>query len=442
MRKILYVFLFLALNSYPLWHQIESKNRIKIKIEPFREEISLGIILKGYDFYKMTGFSKIDVNSISLWDENEEIPLQIEEMDGTGKLLGDNSNGILDDDDRIVFLIKGRIKEQTLYFYYNGSPLKKNMKNNKLKIEEKNGEIIPLIISKEKFTIGIKGGGFKEGPSTNRIENYSRGAIPLLIWQDLIFFDFRRAWTDFFPRSIGTGPGNYMWTDPKIIYKGDVRTVIEIKCNDYKEEKDGVESFKGDIIRYISIWNDLPVIDFEEYVYYKSANLNYEWKYLMGIPVGKKIDENDVFITTLADNVYTLSLNKTIERIKKYQAPYQTFYSTDNPEEGWFAVYDPNEKNGMAVFYEKMEKIRERKEWVTYRPPLHPSISIRTTPYDKVEVNLYFIDRALRAREKYKRELRYILLKDEKPEVIREYYKYWAEPLEKIVNVEFPETLE
>jgi len=442
MKKFLSVFLFLVLNSYALWHQKESKNRIAIKIEPFKEEINLGIILNGYDFYKMTGFSKIDINSISLWDEEEEIPIQIEEMDGTGKLIGNDSNGILDDDDRIVFLIKGRRKEQILYFYYNGPSFEKNIKNNKLKIEERPNEIIPLIISKEKFTVGIKGGGFKEGPSINRIENYSRGAIPLLIWQDLTFFDFRKSWTDFFPQSIGTVPGNYIWSEPKIIYKGNIRTVIEMKCDNYKEEKDGIEILNGEIIRYISIWNDIPVIDFEEYVYYKSPNLNYEWKYSMGAPIGKKVDENDIFITTLADNVYTLPLNKTIERKKRYQAPYQTFYSTDNPEEGWFAVYDPNEKTGIAVFYEKMEKIKERKEWVTYRPTLHPNISIRTSPYDKVEINLYFIDRALRAREKYRRDLRYILLKDEIPELIRKYYKYWAEPLEKIITTGFPETLE
>lgn len=441
MKKYFFVFLIFIFNLFPLWHQPEHKNRIKIKIKPSKEETKIGIILTGYDFYRLTGFSKININSISLWDEKEEIPLQIEEMDGTGKLVYENSNGVLDDDDRIVFLLNLKTKEQVLYLYYNGPKIERNRKIDGLKIEEKKGELIPIIIKNEKLIIGIKGGGFKENPSLNRIENYGRGAIPLLIWNELVFFDFRRSWGDYFPRSIGSGPGKYIWSEPKIIYKGDIRTIFEIKCEDYREERDGIEIFKGEIIRYISIWNDIPVIDIEEHVFYKSSELNYNWNYSMSIPIGKKIDENDIFIVTLADNIYVLSLKDTIERSKKYQQPYQKFYSTDNPEEGWFAIYDNEEKNGMAIFYEKMDKIKERKEWVTYRPPLHPNISLRTSPYEKIEINLYFNDRVLRTRNEYKRELRYILLKDEKPEMIRKYYRLWAEPLKNIFYIEFPEIL-
>lgn len=441
MRKIFFIFLFLISTSFSLWHRHECKNRIKIKIKPFEEEKKVGMILKGYDFYKLTGFSKIDVNSISLWDENEEIPIQIEEMDGTGRLVYNNSNGILDDDDRIVFLLDLKTKEHSLYLYFNGPPIERKKRSNNLNIEEKRSELIPIIVKGEKLIVGIKGGGLEENPSLNRIENYGRGAIPLLIWQDLIFFDFKKAWNNFFPRSIGTGPGKYIWSEPKIVYKGNVRSVFEIKCEDYKEEKDGDEIFKGNITRYISVWNEIPVIDIEEYVIYKSSDLNYKWFYSMEVPAGKKIDENDFFMVTLSDNVYVLNLKNIIERAKKYQEPYQKFYSTDNPEEGWFAIFDKEEKNGIAVFYEKMDTIKIRKEWITYRPPIHPNITLRTNPYERIEINLYFNDRALRTRDEYKRDLRYIFLKDEKPETIRAYYKLWAEKPWEILFVDFPETI-
>lgn len=427
-----------AAYSADVWHEPKHHFRVALTIPAFSEETSTGVVITGKDFYRWTGFPRPPVDTLRLWDEKKPVPLQIEEMDGTEKIVTEKPNGILDDNDRMVFLANPAESAQKLYLYYGGQGEKVGQDVSQLKIEEKPGVLIPITIINGEMTLGIRGGGFAEDTSINRIENHGRGAIPLFEWQGVKMTDFRRAWGNYFPQGFASHPGVPLWSEPAVLFRGPVRTLVEIRCQNYTQKKDDTETFSGNITHYISVWHNAPIVDFEEFVDYKATEFTWTWPYSMTFPPGKVLDENDRLLITLANKVFVLPLTQKAEEIKS--SPWRTFYSTDNPEEGWFALQDTVEKTGLAVFYEKMDTIRYRSQWVTYRPSLHPDVSIRTNPYGTAEVNLSFRDRAFCSRGLYKREIRYVCLKDESAETVRNYYKIWAEPIDSIIKVDFPET--
>jgi hypothetical protein len=201
--------------------------------------------------------------------------------------------------------------------------------------------------------------------------------------------------------------------------------------------EDGDRTMEGSITHYVSLWSNAPIVDLEEVVDYQATRLEAQWYYSGQIPVGKDLDEHDCLIVPLAGAAQVVPVKETREH--RLAHPWRGLYSTDNPEEGWFAWQDPNEKTGLATFYEKMDRIEFRQAWVTYRPALHPSVSIRTTPYTAPEVNLFFRDRALRCRSRYTRELRYTALREEQPEDLRRLYHLWARPLDQAARVAWPE---
>ena len=206
------------------------------------------------------------------------------------------------------------------------------------------------------------------------------------------------------------------------------RTVVQMHCSDYRQVKAGKEVFRGEVTHCIALWNACPVIDLEEVGDYTAQEFKGTWPYSCQVPAGKAQDENDRLIVTLAGQARVVKLGQTKEEVAK--KPWRVLYATDNPEEGWFAWQDMAEKTGLATFYEPMETIAFRAAWVTYRPALHPSVSIRTTPGSAPEVRLEFKDRALRCRSRYQRQIRYTALGDETPGDLRTLYHLWGKPLE------------
>jgi hypothetical protein len=232
--------------------------------------------------------------------------------------------------------------------------------------------------------------------------------------------------------TVAASPGAPKWSDPVVLIAGPVRTVVEVHCTGFQAKEGDQVTLAGDVTHYISVWNDLPCVDFEEAVSYTAPGYDFTWGYYGGEALGKSMDENDRLIAPLMNQAYAVKLPS------REAGPYQQFYDTWVPEEGWYALQDTGEKTGLATFYETLAEIHARDEWVAYRPAWNPVLHMRTSP-GRPEISLSFKDRALRCRTEWDRNLRYFFLREEKPEEIRFQYACWAQPLDTAGKVSAPE---
>jgi len=127
-----------------------------------------------------------------------------------------------------------------------------------------------------------------------------------------------------------------------VVGNGPARTIVEMHCTGYTAKTGDAVTFTGDVTHYVSLWNDAPFVDFEEVVNYTATNNEFSWGYSGGVALGKDMDANDRFIVTLADAPQVVKL-PTREELK-FQ-PYQGFYNTWVPEEGWYAFQDTGRRS-------------------------------------------------------------------------------------------------
>ncbi|NCO34577.1 MAG: hypothetical protein AUJ92_12920 [Armatimonadetes bacterium CG2_30_59_28] len=433
---MLALFLTSAAFSKEDWREPGCERRVALTL-PAADRVGLqaGIVFTGADFYRWTGVPRPPVASLALHTSTAPVSFQMEERDESGHFQP-KGNGVLDDDDRVAFTVALSPKLQPLLIYYDGVPQSVASGKSSIEVVPQQGKLYSLLIKNGSLTIGLHGGGV-EPTSANRIENHGRGSLAFVEWQGVTMARLESNWGNYFPRTLASGPGAPVWSEPEVVYRGPARTVVEMRCDAFKLEKDGKETFSGDVVHYLYFWENCAVVDLEEIVNYTSTDLEGSWPYASQVQIGKDLDEADQLIVPLADTAHVVTVNETPEH--RLLHPWRQLYATDNPEEGWYAWKDPNEKTGLATFYEKMDTVRFRQSWVTYRPALHPSVHIRTTPYTAPQEDLHFKDRARRCRSRYERDVRYTFLKDETPKDIRLLYHAWGKPVDEFAATGWPE---
>jgi|GEM_PF-3092894 len=401
------------------WSEPEHKRRISLQLPSLKQETRAGMVISGSDFWRWTGFPQARTNSFRLYQGERALAYQVEERQPGG--LPAKPDGFFDDADLLLFVVVLTSNTEPVYLYYDGPEITRTDTAAEITIVQKEGSLIPLTITANQLTVGIRGGG---DSGEKKIENFGRGCFVFLSWKKLTLLDFRSSWGNVLPRCIGSGPEAGKWSEPEILYNGPIRTLVELTCDHYQVKKENQLIFSGRITRLLSVWHQIPVLEVEEFVSYKSNSFSWSWPYSFSLPVGRKLDENDCLIVPLAGSFYVRKISQTRAEIEA--CPWQVLYATENPEEGWFAWQDTAEKTGLAVFYEKLAPIVKRAAWVSYRPVLHPQIQLRTTPYPSAENNLSFLDRALACRNHYSHQLRFILLSEEEPETVRTLYHLWS----------------
>ena len=418
------------------WQEPSLARRLPLKIPAADggQPITVPVLVTGRDFFQWTGFPRPLLDSLRLHDSHGKIEIQTEEYDSEGKILvpGDQ---YLDDSDLIAFTIRLDKEAQTVFLYYDGSTEAASPAPSAVEILIKEGDLVPLQLRSGDLMIGLRGGG--EPPFDNKQVNHGRGAIARWIWKTANFADMQKSWTDYFPHCLGTGPGAPAWTGPQVILKGPVRTIVEMQCKGLTEKSGEKGILKGDIVRRIAVWSESPTVDFEETVRYTAADFEYRWHYDQMIPLGKSLGDGDRLIVPVGGKPYEISLGKLKNELGKN--PWLKLYETCNPEEGWLAFQDCGEGNGIAVFYEKLDPIRMRSAWLTYRPALNPELYVRATTSQKLELRLSFRDRASCTRNEIRRPIRYMVLSSESTETIRQCYAFWCSPEEGGISTGKPE---
>jgi len=82
-------------------------------------DLKVGVIFTGKDFFRWTGLARPSVKTMMLGTAQGRILLQVDERDGTGKIVAE-PNGKLDDDDQVSFLADLGATPRKLYLYYDG----------------------------------------------------------------------------------------------------------------------------------------------------------------------------------------------------------------------------------------------------------------------------------------------------------------------------------
>ncbi|HPP12398.1 MAG TPA: hypothetical protein PKW42_06650, partial [bacterium] len=415
------------------WLEPACSRRLALQLPPAEKSTPAALIVTGREFWNWTGFPRPRTDTFRLYQGTKVLAYQVEERQASG--LPASPDGFFDDPDLLLFVATLGPEKKSVCLYYDGPASQPLPAELQPQVTEKKGDLIPLWLSAGQLKVGLRGGGTED--HRHDIQNFGRGSFVFLSWKGQILIDFRSSWGNYLPRGLASDREGPVWSEPEIIQHGPVRTLVAVRCSNYVARKDNREILTASIVRLLSLWHSCPVLDGEEYVDYHSQAFDWSWPYSFSLPVGKSLDQNDVLIVPLAGRAYTRRLNRTRQEIEA--SPWENLYATDNPEEGWFAWQDTVEKTGLAVFYEKMATLAQRAAWVSYRPPLHPRIQLRTTPYPSVENNLSFVDRALACRSHYSRQWRYLLLEDEAPETIHTLYHLWAGQPGSLLTASSPE---
>ncbi|NLO72588.1 MAG: hypothetical protein GX100_00580 [candidate division WS1 bacterium] len=379
------------------WNAPDYRNRLAITLPVSAGPIQVGVIFTGKDFFRWTGVPRPSVRAMMLGSPEGRIPLQVDERDGTGKIVSEG-NGRLDDDDQVLFIATLGPTPRKLHLYYNGPEASMLPPRTEIAVAPGN----PITLQSGELTIAVRGGGLDD-PTKNVRENHGRGSIVNCTWQGGSIADQNKMGiASYFPKTVASGPGAPKWSEPTVVAAGPARTVVETHCEGYQVKKDDTVTLEGNITNYVSIWTDAPTVDFEQIVDYQGTVYDHTWSYSDGLDLGAEMDPNDRLIVPLLDQAYLVKfpLREDIQH-----SPYQPLYNTWVPDEGWYAFQDTAEKRGMGTFYMTLTEIIERDTWVAYRPAWNPVLALRTTP-GLPQVGLNFMDRALRSRNEWRRGLR------------------------------------
>ena len=416
------------------WQEPAHAWRISLRLPASAgEPMTVPVMMTGREFFQLSGFPRPRLDSFRLRGVGGEINLQAEEYDQDGNLSG-SKDGRLDDSDLILFTARLDNEPQTLYLYCDGpAKIAPSGKGAGVEVTVLEGKPIPLELRSGDLLIGVRGGG--EPPFDNKQINHGRGAIAKWLWKGTPFTDMAKGWTNYFPHCVGAGPGAPAWTAPKVVVQGGVRVIVELECKGVTVKDGDKEVLKGDVLRRIAVWAGCPVVDFEEVVRYTASGFEHSWQYGQAIPLGKALDAADRLVVPVGGSPYVVDFGKELDAAN----PLRRLYETSNPEEGWLAVQDGLERIGLAVFYERLAPIRERDDWLTYRPAMHPEVNVRQSAGECLALRLSFRDRALRCRSEMRRPLRYVALASETPAAIRQQYAFWCGADEAGVLVGAPE---
>jgi len=319
---------------------------------------NLPVVITGETLRKKTGLLKeaIATSSIRVVEPTgQEIPVQVDEKDGTG-IYQATGNGQLDRDDEIVFPVSLKSGEsQSFFLYYREklAPLAEypsEVKFEKIVYGEKNcfynGRLSNKIIS-----IGLRGSGTETGPDGKlMLGGLGKASITSFVLEgkELVYQGHSWGWN-----LLGGGytvVANLLpWSQPELVVDGPVRKIVV--CRALGVDKDFTREInpnwalsgkvQGDYYRFFTLYAGIPYVTVSETVVIKQAEPKYSALYEVAwCPTYPRDWEHDVMFLPLGGKAVTITF------------PEERNYQTKKVEEGWFGIANTKEKRGLAVFFE------------------------------------------------------------------------------------------
>lgn len=227
---------------------------------------------------------------------------------------------------------------------------------------------------------------------------------------------------------------------PGLVVDGPIRKIVEAR-NDAGADvkwKTQTWNYDADLVKvsaahYYILYNQSPIIDFEELISYEKSNQpNFMASYQFPIGAGGVIfDINDIFYYPKGDEVGKIALSEEgILSILSEGALKETL-SIAGFTGGWFAWVDPENKSGLAVFADN------NKTSIKINSYLGKSMTLGTNWSVPTNTLLYGCDKMQEGNE-LKVKFRFLALTDEEGNYIRDRYQSWINPPQ--IEVGIPET--
>lgn len=329
------------------------KNPTELNLE------TVPILINGEILRKKTGLLKEKISTLSIRiidGKGEEVPVQVDEKDGTGLFQGEG-NGQLDGDDEIVFQVSLKPQEQKkflLYFRKKFAPLPEyptDLRFEKTSFGERRINY-NVRLSNSAVSIGIRGAG-TEKDEKGKLLFGGAGKASITSFkikgEELVYQSHALNWN--------LGSGGYSltskhlpWSQPELIVDGPVRKIVV--CRAPNQDRNFTEEFKmswalsgkikGDYYRYFILYSQIPFAQMIETIKIENADSKYRSLYEFAwCPAYPRDWDNDKLYVPVGGTAVTIGFADERD------------YSTKEPGEGWLGIVNPPAKKGLAVFFDK-----------------------------------------------------------------------------------------
>jgi len=339
------------------WWDARWECRVAIDLRVPATVEALPVVIRGDELLTVCRPRVPTVSSLRLVDAAQEVPIQVDERDGTGTYQP-HPNHVLDDDDELVFQIDlqaGTSKRLWVYFSERGRPLGNYRTplfwhRQSLRV---GGELTHLVLRNRNLKVAFKGPKTAD-PMANVLGNFANGACSQVRYRDFEYINPRSAYTFFIPHHLfAAGPHPSQWSLPHVISDGPVRKIARMDLQGYKRTStDGKVDLQCDVVHCYGVWARGGVIDFEELVVVgqgpKQWSLRYSFPLAVQLSEGSAVrfGRDDAIVREVVDA-------KLAERIATSQSHVGVWRSSENAG-SWWAAENPRQGYGMAVLAGKL----------------------------------------------------------------------------------------
>jgi hypothetical protein len=409
------------------WAVAACRYRVALRFSP--EPVAVKdqpIVFTGQQVFRMTGLNDLAWGSVRLFCGAAEQPVQVDERDGTGHYLA-TGNGRLDADDELVFRVSLPARAaETCHLYCDTTPSGgPAWPAAAVTFEAVSTDIGDALLSNGRLAARLKGPARK--PGANDISNYGAGAITECSLDGKPFTRIRDNWSNYFfanPWSTDAG-----WSLPEKVVAGPLRSIVRLRLPEVtQKDQTGQITLRGKVDHYYALYGAAPVLDLEQRLEYPWSDRRWSAQYVFYATVGHAPDAQDVLWVPVAGAPVRVALQDA--------AVYGNRYLEHRPEQGWMAALDPVEKHGCALFYARMDEVRENLACVDYGPAreLTPSVARWTDGYP---LRVDYTNRVMQSADTLVRRFRVVGLTDEDGQMIAAQYRIWGEDPLRLAEVEF-----
>ncbi len=409
--------------QYQNWAADECRYRLAIRFTPGGHPAAAQpIVLTGRRLYELTGLDDLAWQSVRVFADGSEIPVQADERDGSGLFTADG-NGQLDYDDELVFAVRIPAAAEPVYhLYYDSQSARPRVwPPATVVFRHIDTPTADAVLSNGRLSADLKGPAKR--PEENAIDNYGAGAITSCTLDGKPFTRIRHGWVNYFfgnPWSNDAG-----WTRPRKLITGPVRTIVTVHLpKTERKNENGIQTFAGKITHNFSMYETVAILDVEQVIEYSWSDRMWSADYSFYAAAGGEFDAHDVLYVPVAGEPRQVPLMKS-----------ERAYLEHRPEQGWMAVHDTNEKHGCALFYAKMPQVRENLAWVDYAPRRQLTPSVAALTYCN-HMQVKYTNRVMQAADRLIRQFRLVGLTDENANAVAAQYRIWGRNLRRIASVQ------
>ena len=412
-----------ATEEYGNWAVDEARYRLALRFKRTAHTVTAQpLILTGKTVYELTGLDDLVWQSVRVFTNGSERPVQVDERDGTGHYTA-SGNGQLDFDDELVFAVSLPTAAATtyhLYFDSKASPPRR-WPATTVKFKQVDTATADVVFSNGRLSADLKGPARR--PKENGIENFGAGAITLCSLDGKAFTRIRSGWANYFFANPWAYDGG--WTKPQVLITGPVRTIVKVHLpHTERKNKAGLKTFAGKVTNYFAMYDTVPILDIEQLVEYSWSTRSWSADYSFYAAVGGGLDANDVAFVPVAGAPRQVSIVKNEHVYREYRL-----------EQGWMAVHDTKALHGCALFYAKMPEVRENLAWVDYAPGRQLTSSIAPQFYCN-QMQVKYTNRVMQADDRLARQFRIVGITDEDADDVASQYRIWGRDLRRIADVQ------